>query len=120
MTRTAYTKMVSTRVEEENITAIDRVARSQGISRSDWVRRAILAQLVLDLVDMKPQVTAKIVEEPKQEESAILIPFHQIRQAPLTVPAPEPEPSPYIEELAPTREHHTECIKSYDHEGECL
>jgi len=49
------TKMCSFRMEEENLASMDTVARSQGISRSDWIRRALLAQLVADLIQRKDE-----------------------------------------------------------------
>lgn len=41
-------KMLSFRLEDANVEAMDRFARAAKMSRSDWIRRAILAQLVAD------------------------------------------------------------------------
>src|ERR1700680_1471363 len=52
-------KMISTRIAEDNIDSIDKLARGLGISRSDWIRQAILAELVMELAELKreePQV----------------------------------------------------------------
>ena len=91
--------MISTRVEEGNIIAIDKLARGLGISRSDWIRQAILAELVMELSELKR-------EEPQVSEVA----HETFSDAP--------------SDLAPIygaeRQHHLDCIKSVDHEGECL
>ena len=55
MTDTKPSKMCSFRMELDNLASIDSLARSQGISRSDWIRRALLAQLVADLIQRKDE-----------------------------------------------------------------
>ena len=44
-------KLVSFRIEEPILEDIDRLARSQGMDRSRWIRHACHVQLVLDLID---------------------------------------------------------------------
>jgi hypothetical protein len=101
MTDNRLAKMISTRIEPDNIASIDKLARAQNISRSDWIRRAILAQLVLDLVELKES------DVPRETTS----------------PQPVPEIEPHIE--IPTVgdaqwTHHIDCVKSIDHEGPCI
>lgn len=43
-------KLVSFRIEEPSLEDIDRMARSQGMDRSRWIRHACHVQLVLDMV----------------------------------------------------------------------
>lgn len=67
-------KMQSFRLELENVAAIDKLARTQGISRSDWFRRAVLAQLVQDLVELKREavrVTPPVMPVAPREEYEI-------------------------------------------------
>ncbi len=54
-------RMVSFRLELENIDSIDTLARGLDISRSQWFRRAVLAQLVVDLIQAKEDA-AKAME----------------------------------------------------------
>lgn len=93
-------KMISTRVTEENISSMDKVARSQGISRSQWIRRAILAQLVMDLVELKRE-SEEIPPDPFLEDLA---------------PTHEEHPLVAVDASG----HDINCIKSIDHEGGCL
>jgi hypothetical protein len=61
-------KMQSFRLEEDHIATIDKLARVQGLSRSQWFRRAILAQLVADLVDLREdEVPCETPEIPLEE-----------------------------------------------------
>ena len=95
-------KMISTRIEVDNIAAMDKVSRAQGISRSDWIRRALLAQLVLDLVALKQDVAR---ETPAARPGAPR--RSTFRRSPRSSSTWS----------APTT---LECIKSIDHEGDCL
>lgn len=54
-------KMLSFRLEDANVESMDRFARAAKISRSDWIRRAILAQLVADF--MERQDEAVVIEQ---------------------------------------------------------
>jgi hypothetical protein len=42
-------KLCSFRLEDENLASIDELALKQGVSRSQWIRQAVLAELVLEL-----------------------------------------------------------------------
>ena len=42
-------KLLALRMEDANLENIDRVAKSQGKSRSEWMRLAMLTQLAVDL-----------------------------------------------------------------------
>lgn len=130
--------MISTRIEEANIASIDKLARSQGISRSDWVRRAILAQLVMDLVEWKKEEQSVPADWEaamnkgltEQIEAAPVMPTPEEVMEEISVPRePEPdepsEPEPEITfekyvQVYGDGIHHPECIKSIDHEGDCL
>lgn len=103
MTDEKLQKMISTRVEEDNIASIDKLARSQGITRSQWIRRAILAQLVMDLVDLRKEVEEEVPRETPEVT-------HVDLQTGVDVPV--------VTVAALT--HHIDCIKSIDHEGPCL
>lgn len=48
-------RMLSFRLEDKNVEAMDRFARAAKISRSDWIRRAILAQLVADFLERQEE-----------------------------------------------------------------
>lgn len=50
---TQPTQMLSFRMEKRNVASMDMLARAEGISRSDWIRRAILAQIVADLLEQR-------------------------------------------------------------------
>ena len=50
-------KMCSFRLELQHIDSIDSLARGQDISRSQWFRRAVLSQLVVDLLEAKKDAT---------------------------------------------------------------
>jgi hypothetical protein len=89
-------KMISTRVTEQNIDSMDKVARSQGISRSQWIRRAILAQLVMDLVELKGE------SEPR-ETPAEHVPWNEV-------------PESFKQGV---RDHDDWCILPIHHEGDC-
>jgi len=51
-------KMLSFRLEDANVEAMDRFARAAKMSRSDWIRRAILAQLVADFIERQDEAVA--------------------------------------------------------------
>jgi hypothetical protein len=64
-------KMLSFRLEDANVEAMDRFARAAKISRSDWIRRAILAQLVADWFDADGEevivVPVAVIEQAEEE-----------------------------------------------------
>ena len=43
-------KLISFRIEEPSLEDIDRLARSQGMDRSHWIRHACHVQITLDLI----------------------------------------------------------------------
>ena len=47
-------KLLSLRMEDANLENIDRVAKSLGMSRSEWMRLAMLTQLAVDLAMIGP------------------------------------------------------------------
>ena len=109
-------KMISTRIEVANIDSIDKLARGLGITRSAWIRQAILAELVMELTTLKEEEVPRGTLEDYDE---------------VTVGPEDGEPRTYeppdlslVTDLAPVygleREHHIDCIKSIDHEGDCL
>ena len=109
-------KMISTRIEVANIDSIDKLARGLGITRSAWIRQAILAELVMELTTLKEE------SEPVRVPDLGAAPerFVVLDDARSIVP---PDLS-LVTDLAPVygleREHHIDCIKSIDHEGDCL
>jgi hypothetical protein len=123
-------KMISTRITEANIDSIDKLARGLGISRSDWIRQAILAELVMELAELKreepekPQVTDNVIElgaknpfledlVPEYEEEELVIPPETLAEMDaIGIKGMTPVPE--------HRNHDINCVKSFDHEGECL
>jgi uncharacterized protein (DUF1778 family) len=61
-------RLLSFRMEDENLDSIDRLARMQGISRSQWIRQAMLAELVVELVTPKKPKVAKVATSPPPTE----------------------------------------------------
>ena len=57
-------KLCSFRLEDENLASIDELALRQGVSRSQWIRQAVLAELVLELAgEQMHKVTHTEVEQ---------------------------------------------------------
>ena len=50
-------KLLALRMEDANLENIDRVAKSLGMSRSEWMRLAMLTQLAVDLAMIGPDQT---------------------------------------------------------------
>lgn len=48
-TESRRSRLLSFRMEDTNLDSIDRLATTQGVSRSQWIRQAVLAELVLEL-----------------------------------------------------------------------
>jgi hypothetical protein len=46
------------RLEDDNVATVVRLARADGITKSDWYRRAVLAQIVCELVEIKREDAA--------------------------------------------------------------
>ena len=115
-------RMQTFRVEVENLDQIDRICRHKGTSRSKWYRMAVLNQLVQDLAEItEPVVSHETPGDlgygPVTIGSGDGDP-HVYEVPPL--PVPDITMETHIYEVPVERVHHIECIKSIDHEGECL
>lgn len=140
-------KMISTRIEVANIDSIDKLARGLGITRSAWIRQAILAELVMELTTLKeeeevPRGTPCTCGEGPLDQTVgtdgiahsydgrpcidTRTDTDQYREDYERAAAKHTEPPDLslVTDLAPVygleREHHIDCIKSIDHEGDCL
>lgn len=82
-------RLLSFRMEDENLDSIDRLARMQGISRSQWIRQAVLAELVVELVTpKKPKVATS---PPPTEQMGDRPPLQALTREELRAAAEEDE-----------------------------
>ena len=84
-------KLLSLRMEDANLENIDRVAKALGMSRSEWMRLAMLTQLAVDLA----MIGAPEREEPQVSEPEPVIETLREEHVSEMVGAwapPEPEP----------------------------
>jgi hypothetical protein len=75
--------LISFRLSKSNLEDVDRMARYQGIARSEWIRNAIHAQLVQELI---AEEAPELLDEPEVEpEPEVAAPVEPPPVAPLPV-----------------------------------
>ena len=93
-------KLLSLRMEDANLANIDRVSKAKGQSRSEWMRLALLTQLVVDLAEIgAPAPVEKMFPVPHPEDDTEAL--NEIVQGASEMVgawAP-PEPEPEVEDL---------------------
>ena len=93
-------KLLSLRMEDANLENIDRVAKSLGMSRSEWMRLAMLTQLAVDLAMIgAPEPVDNMCHV---EPSPHVPPPDVVFSEPVQFGAPvEPEPAEMVGAWAP-------------------
>ena len=92
-------KLVSFRIEEPSLEDIDRMARSQGMDRSRWIRHACHVQLVLDMIE---NGDGHQLHEPVELHDAMTIEEAVEITMQASVPAPDPALVALADELGIT------------------
>ena len=84
-------KLISFRIEEPSLEDIDRLARSQGMDRSHWIRHACHVQITLDLIACGG-IVAEEAGEPEEVTPVEEIAF---------VAPPQAAPEPFMQPAEP-------------------